>query len=253
MAAPVSGSYLPAARLSAFGTSSHCQSRPQRRWDLSRDGVTQRPRVGVGLAQRPSSGACRATGGLRVWRLAPMGASWPPASLDGTARIWNPATGAEIRRMTSTNGAPIYDLAMSPDGQYLATGESEAVGIGAIATGEQVLRVSGGQYRERPRLQSRRASTGPGRPRRLRPRPGGGVRRRGREYGPRLAGQRGDVSPNGKFLATTSDDRTARLWVVATDGLLGQACAAVDRNLTLGEWGQYLRNEPYRNTCLNLP
>ncbi len=100
-------------------------------------------------------------------------------------------------------------------------------------------------------------------------------------------------SPDGKWLATGSSDKTARLWEASTgralarmhhesdveavavspDGkwlvtasggrgwrwllqpqdLIAEACARLTRNLTPQEWQQYLSQEPYRKTCPKLP
>ncbi len=61
-------------------------------------------------------------------------------------------------------------------------------------------------------------------------------------------------SPDGRTVATASDDGTAQIRYVFTQDVLTQACARLTRNLTLREWQRYLGDsEPYRKTCPNLP
>jgi hypothetical protein len=59
--------------------------------------------------------------------------------------------------------------------------------------------------------------------------------------------------PDGRLLATTSLDGTARIWRAEPDDLLALACAQITRNLTPDEWRQYLGDEPYHQTCARLP
>jgi len=46
-------------------------------------------------------------------------------------------------------------------------------------------------------------------------------------------------SPDGQYVLTASDDRTARLWETAMQGLINRACARLFRDLTTNERRQY--------------
>jgi WD40 repeat protein len=175
------------------------------------------------------------------------------ASLDGTARIWALADGHEVKRMELPGQEQIYTMDMSPDGRYLATGEIGAVRLWDTTSGQQILELPHDNLvndvafsRDGQML----ASAGRD----------GTVRVFAVPSGQEIAGMEHTLSangvafsPDGKLLASASDDGTVRVWVVASDNLLAQACASVARNLTLTEWQQYLRNQPYRRTCASLP
>jgi WD40 repeat protein len=60
-------------------------------------------------------------------------------------------------------------------------------------------------------------------------------------------------SPDSRWLATASADRTVRIWALKAEDLIEQACARLPRNLSREEWTTYLGNEPYSPTCPGLP
>jgi WD40 repeat protein len=60
-------------------------------------------------------------------------------------------------------------------------------------------------------------------------------------------------SPNGKFLAIASWDKTARLWSTALNDMLRQLCTGHGRNLSHGEWRRYLGNLPWQPICESWP
>jgi hypothetical protein len=54
-------------------------------------------------------------------------------------------------------------------------------------------------------------------------------------------------------VASGSDGSIARMWLWRLQDLIELACASLVRNLTQAEWGHYLPDQPYRQTCPNLP
>ena len=56
-------------------------------------------------------------------------------------------------------------------------------------------------------------------------------------------------SPGGEFLASAGYDEAVILWRARYEDLIGEACSRLTRNLTLEEWGQYMGEEEYRETC----
>ncbi|MBI3799633.1 MAG: hypothetical protein HY268_22015 [Deltaproteobacteria bacterium] len=61
-------------------------------------------------------------------------------------------------------------------------------------------------------------------------------------------------SPDGKILASGSGDNTIILWDVSFESWKARACYRANRNLTRGEWKQYIGDvELYRATCPEFP
>jgi hypothetical protein len=97
-------------------------------------------------------------------------------SIDKTARLWDVATGKEIRQFRGHQGW-LGCIVYSPDGKMVAAaGEDKVIHLWDVATGEEVRRLVGHQSF----LQSVR------------------------------------FSPDGRMLASASLDRTVRLWEVST-------------------------------------
>jgi WD40 repeat protein len=80
---------------------------------------------------------------FRGHRAALTGVAWAPdgrrlssASWDGTARVWDPATGAEVIPALDAAAGPVYGLAFSRDGRALATAHHDgSVRVWDAATG----------------------------------------------------------------------------------------------------------------------
>jgi WD40 repeat protein len=60
-------------------------------------------------------------------------------------------------------------------------------------------------------------------------------------------------SPDGRYLLTGYDERSAALWLWRTVDLQAEACARLTRNLSRAEWARWFPRQRYRQSCPNLP
>src|SRR5262249_19606414 len=94
-------------------------------------------------------------------------------SMDGTARLWDVEKGSELRNINGGHVGPVTALALSPDGQRLATAAGDkTIDVWDVSTGRYVLTFRGHT----------------------------------------AAVTSVAFSPGGKRLASAGDDETVRLW-----------------------------------------
>lgn len=158
---------------------------------------------------------------------------WLAASPSGTAvRLWDTAAADPLATYTDYPGTigAIVDLAVGPDGRWLAAGSDSALQLwdtSRPAQGRDAMIIT-------PVPSDNRFKAGGLHP---------------------LA-----ISGSGHWLITgqltteafPQGDITLSMWNLNLDELISQACRTVGRNFNQNEWAQFFRGDEYRATCAQL-
>jgi WD40 repeat protein len=138
---------------------------------------------------------------------------------DGTVRLWDVAGRRPIGEPLVA-ATVVYGVAFSPDGRTLAAAGDD----GSVRLWDTATRRSLGEP-----LQAHEGPT-----------------------------TSVSFSPDGRMLASAGQDATLLLWDSALWSadratISARMCAIASRNLTRGEWAQFLPDRPYRRTCPQWP
>jgi WD40 repeat protein/DNA-binding SARP family transcriptional activator len=135
------------------------------------------------------------------------------ASSDGTARVWNAETGAELLTLSGHIDEVHQAVWNGEESRILTASTDGTARVWNAETGAELFTLSGHTDAVNQAVWS------------------------------------GDDSR----ILTASSDGTVRQWYAWMEDLLEAACQRAPRNMTREEWGEFMKDEPYRPTCPGLP
>ncbi|QLE56224.1 trypsin-like peptidase domain-containing protein [Nostoc sp. TCL26-01] len=150
--------------------------------------------------------------------ISPDGRTLASGSYDNTIKIWNIATGEEIRTLNG-HSYDVWSVAISPDGRTLASGSNDrTIKIWNIATGEEIRTLKGHSdwvWSVAISLDGRTLASGSR---------DETIKIWNIATGQEIRTLKGvfswvrsvAISPDGRTLASGSDDRTIKIWNIAT-------------------------------------
>ena len=174
---------------------------------------------------------------------------------DGTARLWDVASGRQIGKSMASPAT--YSVSFSPDGQILAAGsQAEVITLWDVATQSPIsppLEPNQGIWKLSfsPVGTALLAIDGTGVLHLWDLSLEGGM---ARPFGETVSAHKAvafglDISPDGQTAITSAASGELQLWRINPAWWRQRACAIAGRNLTQAEWTQYRPNEPYQLTC----
>jgi WD40 repeat protein len=179
---------------------------------------------------------------------------------DGTARVFETTNAREVSRLT-IQGNNVVAVVFSPYGDYVAAGGSSS---GQDGTARVFLAASG---KELARLTFQGEVNSVAFSRDGRHVAAGSDDRTARVFETLSGKEVSRLIFQGSVYAVAFSADDALLTSVSTDGrdllvirdqlssqdMINEACSRLTRNLTIGEWKQFMPGEKYRKTCPNLP